>query len=97
MALKLLSRSGKKGVERQQAPWQVVPRLSALLACWSMTYCYGAAAALIFPKVFFVNLDPTTATLLSLLSFELALSRVPSAIIITLRRAAKAVCCLPYI
>ncbi|MBV8922399.1 MFS transporter [Bradyrhizobium sp.] len=32
-------------------------------------FIYGTAAALIFPKVFFVNVDPSTATLLALLSF----------------------------
>ena len=30
---------------------------------------YGTAAALIFPRVFFVNVDPATGTLLALLSF----------------------------
>src|SRR3954447_15214180 len=32
-------------------------------------FIYGTAAALIFPKVFFVNLDPATGTALALLSF----------------------------
>ncbi|MFT4117825.1 MFS transporter [Bradyrhizobium sp.] len=32
-------------------------------------FIYGTAAALIFPKVFFANVDPATATLLALLSF----------------------------
>ncbi|WGD54239.1 MFS transporter [Bradyrhizobium sp. CB1650] len=32
-------------------------------------FIYGTAAALIFPKVFFANVDPSTATLLALLSF----------------------------
>jgi MFS family permease len=32
-------------------------------------FIYGTAAALIFPKVFFANVDPGTATLLALLSF----------------------------
>src|SRR5215470_3115694 len=32
-------------------------------------FIYGTAAALIFPRVFFVNVDPSTATLLALLSF----------------------------
>ncbi|RXT35518.1 MFS transporter [Bradyrhizobium betae] len=32
-------------------------------------FIYGTAAALIFPKVFFANVDPTTGTLLALLSF----------------------------
>ena len=29
-------------------------------------FIYGTAAALIFPKVFFANVDPSTATLLAL-------------------------------
>ncbi|MDN4984320.1 MFS transporter [Bradyrhizobium sp. WYCCWR 13022] len=33
---------------------------------------YGAAAAFIFPKIFFVGLDPATATLVSLASFGVA-------------------------
>ncbi|MDH6256589.1 MFS transporter [Bradyrhizobium sp. BR13661] len=32
-------------------------------------FIYGTAAALIFPKVFFANVDPSTGTLLALLSF----------------------------
>src|SRR5260370_11197693 len=32
-------------------------------------FIYGTAAALIFPRVFFVNVDPATGTLLALLSF----------------------------
>jgi MFS family permease len=32
-------------------------------------FIYGTAAALIFPKVFFVNVDPATGTVLALLSF----------------------------
>jgi MFS family permease len=32
-------------------------------------FIYGTAAALIFPKVFFANVDPATGTLLALLSF----------------------------
>ncbi|MGY4356754.1 MFS family permease [Bradyrhizobium sp. i1.7.7] len=32
-------------------------------------FIYGTAAALIFPKVFFANVDPSTASLLALLSF----------------------------
>lgn len=32
-------------------------------------FIYGTAAALIFPKVFFVNVDPSTASLLALLTF----------------------------
>jgi MFS family permease len=32
-------------------------------------FIYGTAAALIFPKVFFINVDPATGTLLALLSF----------------------------
>lgn len=32
-------------------------------------FIYGTAAALIFPKVFFANVDPSTATLLALMSF----------------------------
>ena len=32
-------------------------------------FIYGTAAALIFPKVFFANMDPGTAQLLALLSF----------------------------
>ncbi|MCK1388026.1 MFS transporter [Bradyrhizobium sp. 21] len=32
-------------------------------------FIYGAAAALIFPRVFFANVDPSTGTLLALLSF----------------------------
>jgi MFS family permease len=32
-------------------------------------FIYGTAAALIFPRIFFVNVDPATGTLLALLSF----------------------------
>ncbi|GLH81930.1 MFS transporter [Bradyrhizobium sp. SSBR45G] len=32
-------------------------------------FIYGTAAALIFPKVFFTNLDPATGTILALMSF----------------------------
>jgi MFS family permease len=32
-------------------------------------FIYGTAAALVFPRVFFTNVDPTTGTLLALLSF----------------------------
>jgi len=32
-------------------------------------FIYGTAAALIFPKVFFANVDPATGTVLALLSF----------------------------
>ncbi|TPQ36412.1 MFS transporter [Bradyrhizobium guangdongense] len=46
-------------------------------------FIYGTAAALIFPKVFFANVDPSTATLLSLLSFGIGyIARPVGAIIL---------------
>jgi hypothetical protein len=42
-------------------------------------FIYGTAAALIFPRVFFVNVDPATGTLLALLSSVSAISPAPSA------------------
>src|SRR6266481_8761970 len=87
MALKLLSRSGKKGsLNDQQTPMAGRAALVGFVGTMLEYYdfiIYGAAAALIFPKVFFVNLDPTTATLLSLLSFGIGfVARPVGAIII---------------
>ncbi|WP_082906002.1 MFS transporter [Bradyrhizobium centrolobii] len=46
-------------------------------------FIYGTAAALIFPKVFFANVDPSTATLLALLSFGIGyIARPVGAIIL---------------
>jgi MFS family permease len=43
---------------------------------------YGAAAAFVFPKIFFVALDPATATLVSLASFGIAFVARPVGAII---------------
>jgi len=46
-------------------------------------FIYGTAAALIFPKVFFANVDPSTGTLLALLSFGIGyIARPVGAIIL---------------
>src|ERR1700761_7426942 len=46
-------------------------------------FIYGTAAALVFPRVFFTNLDPTTGTLLALLSFGIGyIARPVGAIIL---------------
>jgi MFS family permease len=46
-------------------------------------FIYGTAAALIFPKVFFVNVDPATGTVLALLSFGIGyIARPVGAVII---------------
>jgi MFS family permease len=87
MSLKLLSRSGKKsGVDKKHRPLAGRAALVGFVGTMLEYYdfiIYGAAAALIFPKVFFVNLDPTTATLLSLLSFGIGfVARPVGAIII---------------
>src|SRR6266849_3351923 len=87
MALKLLSRSGKKGsLNDQQSRMAGRAALVGFVGTMLEYYdfiIYGAAAALIFPRVFFVNLDPTSATLLSLLSFGIGfVARPVGAIII---------------
>ncbi len=87
MALKLLSRSRTKGGwNDQHSPLAGRAALVGFVGTMLEYYdfiIYGAAAALIFPKVFFVNLDPTTATLLSLLSFGIGfVARPVGAIII---------------
>src|SRR5258707_2140850 len=88
MALKFLSRSGKKkgGLDDQHSPLEGRAALVGFVGTMLEYYdfiIYGAAAALIFPKVFFVNLDPPTATLLSLLSFGIGfVARPVGAIII---------------
>jgi MFS family permease len=46
-------------------------------------FIYGTAAALIFPRVFFVNVDPATGTVLALLSFGIGyVARPVGAVII---------------
>jgi len=105
MALKLLSRSRTKGgLNDQHSPLAGRAALVGFVGTMLEYYdfvLYGAAAALIFPKVFFVNLDPTTATLLSLSASGLALSRVPSGqsslAIMATDSAAKPFCCLPCV
>ncbi len=58
------------------------PRKAAM-AAWIGTapeyyvFIYGSAAALIFPKVFFDESDPATATLLSLATFGVAYAARP--------------------
>src|SRR5258705_6870625 len=87
MTLKLLSRSRTKGGwNDQHSPLAGRAALVGFVGTMLEYYdfiIYGAAAALIFPKVFFVNLDPPTATLLSLLSFGIGfVARPVGAIII---------------
>ena len=44
---------------------------------WYDFFLYGTAAAVVFPKVFFVNSDPLTATLLSFLTYALGFAARP--------------------
>src|SRR6476619_5231030 len=85
MALKLLSRSRTKGGwNDQHSPLAGRAALVGFVGTMLEYYdfiIYGAAAALIFPKVFFVNLDPPTATLLSLLSFGIGFVARPVGVI----------------
>jgi len=44
---------------------------------WYDFFLYGTAAAVVFPKVFFVKSDPLTATLLSFLTYALGFAARP--------------------
>jgi MFS family permease len=87
MPLKLLSRPLKKrGWNDQHSPLARRAALVGFVGTMPEYYdfiIYGAAAALIFPEVLFVNLGATTATMLSLLSFGIGfVARPVGAIII---------------
>jgi len=44
---------------------------------WYDFFLYGTAAAVVFPKVFFIKSDPLTATLLSFLTYALGFAARP--------------------
>ncbi|HEU5353673.1 MAG TPA: MFS transporter [Actinocrinis sp.] len=66
------------GADRAQSPWRVVgASLVGTTLEWYDFFLYGTAAAVVFPKVFFVKADPLTGTLLSFLTYALGFAARP--------------------
>jgi hypothetical protein len=84
--LKLLSRPRtKRGWNDQHSPLERRAALVGFVGTMPEYYdfiIYGAAAALIFPEILFVNLGATTATMLPLLSFGIGFVARPFGAII---------------
>ena len=61
-----------------EARWKVVgASMVGTTLEWYDFFLYGTAAAVVFPKVFFVKSDPLTATLLSFLTYALGFAARP--------------------
>jgi len=76
--------SSAAGAEQKKLPRRaaLVSFVGSMLEYYDF-FIYGTAAALIFPKVFFANVDPATGTLLALLSFGIGyIARPVGAIIL---------------
>jgi metabolite-proton symporter len=64
--------------DKAESRWKIVgASLAGTTLEWYDFFLYGTAAAIVFPKVFFIKEDPLTATLLSFLTYAFGFAARP--------------------